>query len=98
MLAGGTALVSHGVKAGARLAANTSPEPFSNIGLSLGEDLTVLTVMIFAVQHPEAAAVIAAVLLVLGGVAVLAVLRLVRSGWQRWQARRRPPGALRGPT
>src|SRR5206468_4294276 len=36
---GGVALTSHGAKAAARLAANTSPEPFSNIALSLAEDL-----------------------------------------------------------
>src|SRR5260370_20691904 len=35
---GGVALSSHGTKAATRLAANTSPEPFSNIALSLVED------------------------------------------------------------
>src|SRR6185436_17633076 len=35
---GGVALSSHGAKAATRLAANTSPEPFSNILLSLFED------------------------------------------------------------
>jgi hypothetical protein len=41
LLAGGTSLVSHTVKASSRLVANTSPEPFSNIGLSLFEDAAV---------------------------------------------------------
>jgi hypothetical protein len=36
---GGIALSSHGTKAATRLAANTSPEPFSNMALSLSEDL-----------------------------------------------------------
>jgi hypothetical protein len=42
LLAGGTSLVAHTAKAATRLAGNTSPEPFSNIGLSLGEDAAVL--------------------------------------------------------
>lgn len=41
LLAGGTSLVSHTAKASSRLVANTSPEPFSNIGLSLAEDAAV---------------------------------------------------------
>jgi Domain of unknown function (DUF4126) len=36
---GGIALSSHGTKAATRLAANTSPEPFSNMALSLSEDI-----------------------------------------------------------
>jgi len=35
---GGVALSSHGTKAAARATANLSPEPFSNIALSLAED------------------------------------------------------------
>ena len=42
LLAGGTSLVAHTAKAATRVASNTSPEPFSNIGLSLGEDAAVL--------------------------------------------------------
>jgi hypothetical protein len=42
LLGGGTSLVAHTAKAATRLASNTSPEPFSNIGLSLGEDIAVL--------------------------------------------------------
>ena len=42
LLAGSTSLVAHTAKAATRLVANTSPEPFSNIGLSLGEDAAVL--------------------------------------------------------
>lgn len=42
LLAGGVALTTHGLKAGTRLVANTSPEPFSNIALSVTEDATVI--------------------------------------------------------
>jgi hypothetical protein len=41
LLAGGTSLVTHTAKASSRLVVNTSPEPFSNIGVSLVEDVAV---------------------------------------------------------
>lgn len=39
IIGGGIALGSHGTKAATRLAANASPEPVSNIALSIGEDI-----------------------------------------------------------
>lgn len=42
LAAGGASLVTHSAKASTRLVANASPEPFSNIGLSLLEDVAVL--------------------------------------------------------
>lgn len=42
LLAGGTSLLTHSAKAATRLASNASPEPFSNIALSLGEDAAVV--------------------------------------------------------
>ena len=42
LLAGGTSLITHTAKAATRLASNASPEPVTNIGLSLGEDAAVL--------------------------------------------------------
>jgi hypothetical protein len=41
LLGGSASLVTHTAKASTRLAANSSPEPASNIGLSIAEDLTV---------------------------------------------------------
>ena len=41
LLAGTTSLVAHTAKASSRLVANASPEPFSNIGLSILEDVGV---------------------------------------------------------
>ncbi|MFF4451668.1 DUF4126 domain-containing protein [Streptomyces goshikiensis] len=63
---GSTALASHFVKAGTRMAINTSPEPFTNVGMSVAEDLGVAGVVTFAMFNPQVAAIIAAVLLALG--------------------------------
>ena len=59
VVGGGTALASHLVKAGSRLAINSSPEPVTNIVASLAEDVAVLGVVWFAIEHPRAAAAIA---------------------------------------
>lgn len=82
---GGTALLSHLVKAGSRLAINTSPEPVTNVVASLTEDAAVLVVVWFAIEHPRTAAAVAGVLLLLGLVTVLLLARLVRRGWRRWR-------------
>ncbi|TGN66133.1 DUF4126 domain-containing protein [Nocardioides eburneiflavus] len=85
VVGGGTALLSHLVKAGSRLAINTSPEPVTNIAASLAEDAAVLVVVWFAIEHPRAAAAVAGVLLLLGLVVVHLLARLVRRGWRRWR-------------
>ncbi|MCA1982476.1 DUF4126 domain-containing protein [Nocardioides nematodiphilus] len=87
VVGGGSALASHTVKAGSRLAVNASPEPFTNIGLSLGEDGLVLGVVSLAVAHPHLAALIAGVLLIVGLVVVYLLARLIRRGWRRWKAK-----------
>jgi Domain of unknown function (DUF4126) len=52
-LMGGTlAATSHVAKASTRAAVNTSPEPFSNIGLSLVGDAAVPTMLWLAWEHP----------------------------------------------
>ena len=89
VVGGGTALLSHLVKAGGRLAINASPEPASNVLASLAEDVAVLAVVYFAVEHPRAAAAIAGVLLLLGLVLLALLARLVRRGWRRWKRRER---------
>jgi len=55
-LIGGTmAASSHFTKAGTRVLANSSPEPFSNWALSIGEDTFVLGLAFLALRHPIAA-------------------------------------------
>jgi hypothetical protein len=58
LLAGGTSLVAHTAKAATRLASNASPEPFSNIGLSLGEDAAVLAGLALVHFNPVLALII----------------------------------------
>ncbi|WP_406860444.1 DUF4126 domain-containing protein [Streptomyces sp. HUAS MG47] len=81
---GSTALLSHLVKAGTRMAVNTSPEPASNILVSIAEDLGVAGLVTFAVFHPVAAASIAATLLIAGLATVLFLISRIR----RFRARR----------
>lgn len=93
---GSTALMSHLVKAGTRMAVNTSPEPFSNIGVSVLEDLGVAGIITFAVFHPVAAAVIAGVLLLLGLLVLVFLASRIRRFLRRRARRReerRPAGA-----
>lgn len=87
VVGGGTALLSHLVKASTRLGINASPEPASNSLASIGEDVAVLAVVGFAVEHPEAAAAIAGLLLIAGLVLVLFIARFVRRGWRRWKGK-----------
>ncbi|MFI0978714.1 DUF4126 domain-containing protein [Streptomyces sp. NPDC021093] len=99
---GSTALVSHLVKAGTRMAVNTSPEPFSNIAVSTAEDLGVAGVITFAIFHPVAAASIAAALLLIGLVILVFLARRIQRFRRRRAQRReekrlaerggRPPG------
>ena len=52
LICGTVALSGHTAKAATRVAVNHSPEPFSNIGVSLGEDLLVVAGLWLAVNHP----------------------------------------------
>lgn len=66
IVGGGVALGSHGLKATTRLAANTSPEPFSNIALSLGEDIfTVGSTLLMTLVSPVAMLIIIVLFLIL---------------------------------
>ena len=76
---GGTvALITHLAKATTRLAVNTSPEPASNIAVSLAEDSAIVAVAIIAILNPWVAASIAAVLFVLAIAIALAVAGTAR--------------------
>ena len=66
LLLGGTAaFVAHAGKAGARTLINVSPEPFSNVAVSTGEDVATAGLLALAIAHPVSAALIAAALVLL---------------------------------
>src|SRR6202171_4233957 len=83
LLAGGVALTSHGTKASARAAVNTSPEPFSNWLLSLGEDALAVWLTWMATVHPTATIIIVTFLIVLAGFLLFRLFRFLRRSLQR---------------
>ena len=85
---GGLALGSHAVKAALRLGINTSPEPFTNIVVSLLEDLAVAGVVALVLEHPVAAATIALILLGTGIAVALALGATIKRGIGRVRDRR----------
>lgn len=98
-IGGSAALAAHLVKAGTRMAVNTSPEPVSNIVLSTAEDLTVAALVVFALFHPLAAALVAALLLAAGATTVVLLFSRVRRFLRRRRERRaarRPGGPVPG--
>ncbi|CAN5386002.1 hypothetical protein BH23ACI1_BH23ACI1_17590 [soil metagenome] len=83
LLGGTVAATTHFGKAGTRAAVNTSPEPFSNWGLSLGEDVFVVGLGLLALQYPAAAAVVVLVLLATMVFFAAWIVRAVRRRFSR---------------
>lgn len=77
------ALVSHGSKTAVRAAITPSPEPFSNIALSTGEDVVAVGITWLTTQHPFVAAAIAATLILMAILAARWIVRLLRRMWTR---------------
>jgi hypothetical protein len=78
LLGGGAAFFAHAGKAGARTLVNTSPEPFSNVAVSAGEDLATAGLFALAIANPIAAALIALILVMLSLWLVIAARRALR--------------------
>lgn len=76
MLGAAVALAAHAGKTAARVAVTPSPEPVSNIGLSLGEDGVAIFLTWFATRHPYWAAALALAMLAL----IVAVARWALRG------------------
>jgi hypothetical protein len=82
-LAGGLiALAAHGGKTAARAAVTPSPEPLSNISLSLGEDALAIFLTWMAVKHPYVGAAIAMVLCLMVVVLIRWVIRAVKNSFR----------------
>ena len=91
LLAGTTSLLAHTAKATTRLVSNTSPEPFSNIALSFGEDAAVLGGLALLHYHPVIA--LSIFLIAIGAFVYFApkILRAARVKlWLIWQKLNEP--------
>lgn len=75
------ALMAHGGKVAAHSAVSPSPEPASNVALSLGEDATAIGLTWFATQYPYIAAAIVLVLLLVIVLMVRFIMRMFRRAW-----------------
>lgn len=87
LLAGGVALSTHTLKAGARLIANSSPEPVSNIVMSVGEDVSVVGGLLLVQTHPVLAltvvVLLVAAILYFGPKFARAIQMRLWLGWRR---------------
>jgi hypothetical protein len=83
LLGGTLAAGTHFSKAGTRVVANTSPEPFSNWILSLAEDAFVVGLGVVALKYPLVAAAVVIVGVVLMIVFASWIIRAVRRRWSR---------------
>ena len=87
LLGGSAAFIAHAGKAGARTLVNASPEPFSNVIVSTGEDVATGGLLALAIANPIAAALIALGLVILSLWLVIAARRAL----QRFIDRVSPP-------
>ncbi|HKV26835.1 MAG TPA: DUF4126 domain-containing protein [Candidatus Acidoferrales bacterium] len=96
LLAGGIALTSHGTKASARIAVNTSPEPFSNSIVSIAEDAVAIFFAWMATRHPYTTIFLVLLSVTLCIFVLVKVFNLARNAAQRifgHDARRAPTPA-----
>jgi hypothetical protein len=89
LIGGGVALSSHGMKATTRLAANTSPEPFSNIALSLAEDAVAFGSTLLMAFHPL---VILGIVMVFVAISIWILPKIFRALAGLFRSKRVPPG------
>ena len=73
LLGAAVALIAHGGKTAARVAITPSPEPLSNVTLSLSEDALAIGLTWLATRHPYLAGILAAGLIL----AIIFTIRLV---------------------
>ena len=83
LLGGGAAFFAHAGKAGARTLVIASPEPFSNVAVSTGEDVATAGLLALAIANPVAAALIAAILVLLSLWLVFAARRALKRLFDR---------------
>jgi len=79
LLGAAVALAAHGGKTAARAAVTPSPEPLSNITLSLGEDVLAIGLTWLATRHPYVAGTLAVIFVVIVFLMVRFVIRALRA-------------------
>jgi hypothetical protein len=79
LLGAAIALAAHSGKTAVRAAVTPSPEPFSNISLSLAEDALAISLTWLATRHPYAAGAIALALVAIVILLARAVIRALRA-------------------
>lgn len=79
LLGAAVAFIAHSGKTAARAAVTPSPEPFSNISLSLGEDVLAIALTWLATRHPYVAGTVATILVVTIVVLAHWVIRAMRA-------------------
>lgn len=79
LLGGTLAATSHAAKATTRAAINTSPEPFSNIAMSLVEEGGVLGMMWLATNYPLTFGVVLCLVLVLSIVLMVVLIKFLKT-------------------
>lgn len=82
LLAGGAALTTHSAKAGTRLLANHSPEPASNIVLSLAEDIAVTAGTLVMLLKPVIALCLFTVVIITLWLVLPRVFRVIRRSFE----------------
>ena len=82
-VAGVLALDAHAAKATTRVVANTSPEPVSNIALSLLEDVGVTLLVALAVTFPLITVIVVAILVVAATTLTIMLWKVARRAWRR---------------
>ena len=96
ILGGSLAATSHFTKAGTRAAANTSPEPFSNLGLSVAEDLSTLGLLWLVLTYPLVALAVVVVMVGLAAWLLPRIFRfIIRIGRRLFGGESDVPGASR---
>jgi hypothetical protein len=78
LLGGGATLASHAAKAGTRAVVNASPEPFSNIAVSTGEDIATGGLLVLVLANPAIAIVIAIGMVIITIYALIVVRRTLK--------------------
>jgi hypothetical protein len=86
LLGGTLAAGTHFTKSGTRAVVNTSPEPFSNWILSLGEDAFVITLGLVALKYPVIAAGVVIVGVIFIALFAAILFRAIRRRWYRKSA------------